>query len=85
MTYSVDWMEDALIDMALIWANASDSKVIYAIQDHFNDTLAANPRAGREKAEDLWVIDHQSIRIQYEIDDTALTVTVVSAALLQTP
>ncbi|MCI0458140.1 MAG: hypothetical protein L0Z62_14345 [Gemmataceae bacterium] len=83
MSYSVDWEDDALDTLATIWMHSSDRGAVTSAQAAIDRLLAADPRKhGIPLSEGLFAIEVHPLRAQFEMDDAASAVKVVSVGEL---
>ena len=83
MNYSVDWEDDALATLAVIWTGTPNRQAVTAAQTEIDRLLASNPLAhGRPSSEGLYAITVPPLHAQYEILDANRSVKVVSVSEL---
>ena len=83
MNYSVDWDDDPLATLAVIWTAAPNRQAVTAAQAEIDRLLASNPLAhGRPSSEGLYAITIPPLRAQYEIYHANRSVKVVSVSEL---
>lgn len=79
MSHSVNWSDNALDSLALIWLTSSDPLRVTKAQHEVDRLLQSNPRVGHVNAEGLWFLMIPPLRILYEVlppDDSVVVVTV---------
>lgn len=69
MSFRVRWEPDTYIELAYIWAAATDPAAIRAAANEIEHALAADPELkGRHLAEGLWKLVRPLLVVHYTID-----------------
>jgi hypothetical protein len=83
MNYSVDWTDDARDGLATIWLQSTDRQAVTAASATIDRLLAQDPLGNSVPvSEGLYAIEVSPLAALFEIDDTTLSVTVVSVGRL---
>lgn len=78
MSYSVTWSPDSWKSFLWIWGSSSDPLSVRRARDEINEMLSTTPDIGVLLADGLWFLEHKSLRIHYELDDSLRKVDIVS-------
>jgi hypothetical protein len=83
MRYSVNWTDDALDTLAVIWMQSPDPGAVTWAQATIDRLLASDPlRHGVPWAEGLYAIEVHPLRVQFEVFAGNRAVRVVSVGEL---
>lgn len=81
--FTVEWTDDGLAALALVWTQASDRQAVTAAQSRIDHFLAADPLGSSVAvSEGLYAIEEYPLRAQFEIDHARRVVTVGSVGHL---
>jgi hypothetical protein len=79
MIYSVEWTEDTLAVLAVLWMQASDRQAVTAAQAAIDRLLATDPHgAASAVSEGLYALEVPPLKVHFEISQAQNAVTVVS-------
>ena len=79
MNYTVVWEADALSILAAIWLQAPDRQAVTRAQATIDRQLATDPLSyGTPVSEGLYALEEPPLRVQFEVSEEDLLVTVVS-------